>query len=105
MSSRIDRILTTHVGSLPRSQAVTDVVFGREPEGQRDLARAGGVHTGAVAAIRPQGAFMNAASPGVIALFQPNDFYPTQDAYLEALANALAVEYEAIVKAGIILQI
>jgi 5-methyltetrahydropteroyltriglutamate--homocysteine methyltransferase len=59
----------------------------------------------AVAAIRPQGAFMNAASPGVIALFQPNDFYPTQDAYLEALANALAVEYEAIVRAGIILQI
>ncbi len=48
---------------------------------------------------------MNAASPGVIALFQPNDFYPTQDAYLEALADALAVEYEAIVQAGIILQI
>jgi 5-methyltetrahydropteroyltriglutamate--homocysteine methyltransferase len=48
---------------------------------------------------------MNAASPGVIALFQPNDFYPSQDAYLEALADALAVEYEAIVKAGIILQI
>ncbi len=48
---------------------------------------------------------MNAASPGVIALFQPNDFYPTQDAYLEALADALAVEYEAIVRSGIILQI
>src|SRR5580658_5231811 len=59
----------------------------------------------AVAAIKPHGAFMNAASPGVIALFQPNDFYPTQDAYLEALGNALAVEYEAIVRAGIILQI
>jgi 5-methyltetrahydropteroyltriglutamate--homocysteine methyltransferase len=41
----------------------------------------------------------------VIALFQPNDFYPSQDAYLEALADALAVEYEAIVGAGIILQI
>ena len=54
---------------------------------------------------QPYGAFMNAASPGVIALFQPNDFYPTQDAYLEALADALAVEYEAIVGAGIILQI
>ena len=25
-----ERILTTHVGSLPRSQAVTDVLFGRE---------------------------------------------------------------------------
>ena len=48
---------------------------------------------------------MNAASPGVIALFQPNDYYPTQDAYLEALAEALRSEYEAIVAAGIILQI
>ena len=38
MSSRIDRILTTHVGSLPRSQAVTDVVFARETDAKRDLA-------------------------------------------------------------------
>ena len=50
-------------------------------------------------------AFMNAASPGVIALFQPNDYYPTQDAYLEALAEALRGEYEAIVSSGILLQI
>ena len=39
MSSRIDRIATTHVGSLPRSQAVTDVVFARETDAKRDLAR------------------------------------------------------------------
>ncbi len=49
--------------------------------------------------------FMNAASPGVIALFQPNEFYPTQDAYLEALAEAMRPEYEAIVAAGLILQL
>ena len=48
---------------------------------------------------------MNAASPGVVALFQPNDFYPSQDDYLTALAEALRAEYEAIVNAGIILQI
>ena len=30
MRTSSDRILTTHVGSLPRSKAVTDVVFGRE---------------------------------------------------------------------------
>ena len=53
----------------------------------------------------PTGAFMNAASPGVIALFQPNDFYPTQDAYLEALAEAMRPEYEAIVAAGLMLQL
>ena len=52
----------------------------------------------------PQG-FMNAASPGVIALFQPNDFYPTDDAYLEALAEAMRPEYEAIVASGLILQL
>ena len=48
---------------------------------------------------------MNAASPGVIAFFQPNDYYRTQDEYLEAVAAAMQTEYEAIVNAGIILQI
>jgi 5-methyltetrahydropteroyltriglutamate--homocysteine methyltransferase len=59
----------------------------------------------ASAAASPTAAFMNAASPGVIAFFQPNDFYRTQDEYLEAVAAALQSEYEAIVAAGIILQI
>lgn len=49
--------------------------------------------------------FMNAASPGVIALFQPNDFYPDDDAYLEAIAEAMRPEYEAVVNAGLILQL
>ncbi|MBL8512469.1 MAG: epoxyalkane--coenzyme M transferase, partial [Betaproteobacteria bacterium] len=59
----------------------------------------------AMAATPPVGAFMNAASPGVIALFQPNDFYPTHEAYLEALAEAMRPEYEAIVAAGLLLQL
>jgi len=200
MSAGIDRILTTHVGSLPRSQAVTEVLFAREREESRDRARDDAVITAAVAevvrrqveigldfvsdgemskisyatyiarrlsgfdgdtprepgqdlvefpgllrklaergstakyrrprcvgpvsvkdprplevdianlsaaaaAAHPTGAFMNAASPGVVALFQPNDFYRTQDEYLEALAAALTAEYEAVVRAGIILQI
>jgi 5-methyltetrahydropteroyltriglutamate--homocysteine methyltransferase len=49
--------------------------------------------------------FMNAPSPGVIAMFQPNDYYPDMDAYLEALAEAMRPEYEAIVAAGLLLQI
>jgi 5-methyltetrahydropteroyltriglutamate--homocysteine methyltransferase len=200
MQSSSERVLTTHVGSLPRSQAVTDVIFAREGTDARDRAKDDAVITAAVAAVvarqsqvgidvvsdgemskisyatyvahrfsgfdgdtprepgqdlvefpgllrklaergstakyrRPRcvaavqlkdegpvkadianlkaasaaapttAAFMNAASPGVIALFQPNDYYPTQDAYLEALAEALRSEYEAIVKSGIILQI
>ncbi len=59
----------------------------------------------AVAAGKPVEGFLNAASPGVIAFFQPNDYYPTQDAYLEAVAEALRSEYEAIVGAGFVLQI
>ena len=195
-----DRILTTHVGSLPRSQAVTDVLFSRErgdvadpkaaaatitqavadvvrrqveagvdivsdgemskisyatyiadrftgfagdtprepgqdlvefPNLLKKLADRGSTakyrrprcvgdikvkDTGplnadlenfrqAVAAGKPVEGFLNAASPGVIALFQPNDHYPTQDAYLEAVAEALRSEYEAIVGAGFLLQI
>ena len=49
--------------------------------------------------------FMNAASPGVVALFQPNQHYPDDDAYLDALARALRHEYHAIVDAGLILQL
>ncbi|MGQ0836490.1 MAG: cobalamin-independent methionine synthase II family protein [Gammaproteobacteria bacterium] len=200
MLHSVDRILTTHVGSLPRSQAVTDVLFAREenawqsdgsaartirdavtdvvrrqvdtgidvvsdgemskisyatyikdrvtgfdgdtprepgqdlvefPRLLKKLAETGAtakyrrprcvgeIHVkslepvktdidnlqAAVAAARPMAAFMNAASPGVIALFQPNDHYPTQDAYLAAIAAAMREEYEAIAGAGILLQI
>ncbi len=49
--------------------------------------------------------FMNAAAPGVISLFQPNEFYPTNDAYLGALADAMAVEFKAITDAGLVLQV
>lgn len=49
--------------------------------------------------------FMNAASPGVIAVFQPNEYYPTHEAYLQALAEAMRVEYETIAESGLLLQI
>jgi len=45
--------------------------------------------------------FMNAASPGVISLFLQNDYYPTRDAYLAALADAMRDEYETIVASGL----
>lgn len=49
--------------------------------------------------------FMNAASPGVISLFLQNDFYPTRDAYLAALADAMRAEYRTIVDSGLMLQL
>jgi len=59
----------------------------------------------AVRAAKPYASFMNAASPGVVAVFQQNQFYPSEDAYIEAVAEALRPEYEAIVAAGHFLQI
>jgi len=59
----------------------------------------------AVAQHEPVEAFMNAASPGVVAAFQPNEYYPSHEAYVEALAAAMREEYEAIAAAGFVLQI
>jgi 5-methyltetrahydropteroyltriglutamate--homocysteine methyltransferase len=52
-----------------------------------------------------QRAFISAASPGVVSLFFRNDYYSSQDAYLEAIADALRPEYEAIVAGGFEVQI
>jgi 5-methyltetrahydropteroyltriglutamate--homocysteine methyltransferase len=49
--------------------------------------------------------FLNAASPGVVAAFMPNAHYATHEAYIEALAEALRVEYEAIAGAGFLVQV
>lgn len=59
----------------------------------------------AVAVARPVDAFLTAASPGVVASFLPNRYYPTHEAYIEAIAEAMREEYEAIAAAGFILQL
>ena len=194
------RILTTHVGSLPRSQIVADLLFAREREQPFDpaayeaamehgthavlanqaaigidipsdgetskisyatylkdrltgfsgdsprrapadlqdfpaymekLSKAGGTPTyrrprctgpiavkdmaplardlavmrDAMAAAGYERGFMNSASPGVIALFQPSDIHPDIDGYMEDLAEGMRHEYEGIVAAGLTLQI
>jgi 5-methyltetrahydropteroyltriglutamate--homocysteine methyltransferase len=68
---------------------------------KKDLAN---LRTAATAA-QPVDAFMNAASPGVVTSFLPNVYYPTHEAYVEAVAEAMREEYEAIVEAGFVLQI
>jgi 5-methyltetrahydropteroyltriglutamate--homocysteine methyltransferase len=50
-------------------------------------------------------AFMNAASPGVISSFQSNHYYDTHEAYVDAIADAMRYEYEAIANAGLDLQL
>ena len=59
----------------------------------------------AVAEAKPTDVFMTAASPGVIALFLSNTYYPSREAYLAAIAEAMREEYAAIVGAGYALQV
>jgi 5-methyltetrahydropteroyltriglutamate--homocysteine methyltransferase len=49
--------------------------------------------------------FLNAASPGVVSAFQPNSYYKTDAAYVEAIGAAMQGEYEAIAGAGFVLQL
>ncbi|SMX46279.1 cobalamin-independent methionine synthase II family protein [Maliponia aquimaris] len=84
-----------------RPMCVGDVKSKGQGELEKDIAnlktamQANGVERG----------FMNAASPGVISLFLQNDHYPTREAYLAALADAMKAEYETIVASGLDLQL
>ena len=76
-----------------------------KPKGQEELLKD---INNLKAAMRDHGAqrgFMNAASPGVISLFLQNDYYPTREAYLAALADVMKAEYETIIGAGLDLQL
>jgi 5-methyltetrahydropteroyltriglutamate--homocysteine methyltransferase len=59
----------------------------------------------ATATSTPADVFMTAPSPGILTRFIINLHYPSEEAYVEALAEVLKVEYRAIVQAGFILQI
>ncbi len=59
----------------------------------------------ALEGVSPAGTFMSSASPGVIAVFSPNRYYRGQQEYLDALAEAMREEYEAIHRAGFVLQV
>lgn len=98
----LDRIAKS--GGTPkyaRPMCVGEVRSKGQGELQKDIANL-------QAAMRENGlerSFMNAASPGVISLFLQNDYYPTREAYLAALADAMKAEYETIVAAGLDLQL
>ena len=49
--------------------------------------------------------FLNAASPGLVTAFQPNQYYPTHEAYLADIVDAIRPEFEAIAAAGFDLQL
>jgi 5-methyltetrahydropteroyltriglutamate--homocysteine methyltransferase len=59
----------------------------------------------ALAGVHPEEAFIPAIAPGTIELQRRNEYYPTDEAYLFAIAEAMRQEYRAIVDAGFLLQI
>src|SRR5215472_1825242 len=74
----------------------------RDPDAvHRDIANL----KAAVHDAEPADVFMTAASPGVIAAFLVNAYYPTDEEYIYALADAMKPEYDAIAAAGIVLQV
>src|SRR5262245_23219101 len=59
----------------------------------------------ALAGVNPHDAFLTAASPGVVSLFFRNEHYPSDEAYLEAIAEAMRAEYETVANEGFVLQV
>jgi 5-methyltetrahydropteroyltriglutamate--homocysteine methyltransferase len=68
---------------------------------QKDTANLSAALTG----VKVSEAFMTAASPGVIAHFLRNEHYPTREAYLARLVDVMKEEYDAIHRAGFVLQV
>lgn len=69
--------------------AVLDMVNLKEAAASRDVA----------------GTFSSAASPGVVSLFFDNEYYPSDEEYVFAIAEAMRHEYEAIAAAGATVQL
>jgi 5-methyltetrahydropteroyltriglutamate--homocysteine methyltransferase len=90
-----------------RARRVTPACNGpvapRDPDAvHRDIAN---LRAALQASSPPGEVFMTAVSPGTIAQFLQNAYYPTDEAYLYALAEAMQPEYRAVVDAGLLLQL
>jgi 5-methyltetrahydropteroyltriglutamate--homocysteine methyltransferase len=59
----------------------------------------------ALAGVNAEEAFMTAISPSNLELYYENRYYASDEEYLAALADVMRVEYQAIVDAGLLLQI
>ena len=93
----------THMSSrnMPQPACTGPIGWKDWPAAQRDIDNL----KAATADAQAEEVFMTAASPGVIANFLPNEYYPTEEAYLYALADVMKDEYNAIADAGLLLQI
>jgi len=59
----------------------------------------------AIKAVKAEEVFMTAASPGGVPHFMKDQYYGSEEKYLYALADALKEEYDAIHRAGFVLQL
>jgi 5-methyltetrahydropteroyltriglutamate--homocysteine methyltransferase len=59
----------------------------------------------ALTGLKAEEGFLTAASPGVISLFFRDEHYGSPEKYLFAIAEAMRHEYEAVARAGFVLQI
>ena len=85
-----------------KTPACNEAIAVRDPEAPRiDVAH---LEAG-FARVQAQEMFLTAASPGVISLFFRNEHYPTEEAYVFAIAQAMRHEYETIANSGVVLQI
>ena len=104
--SEFPRLARRVFGDPGRSRRKTPACNGPISVAEPDAVKADIEHLkAAVAKVDVKGAFMTAASPGVVTLFFRNEHYPTEEAYIAAIADAMRYEYEAITNAGITLQI
>jgi 5-methyltetrahydropteroyltriglutamate--homocysteine methyltransferase len=96
-----DFVRTGNFATTPFPGCVGELRYKDRSALDRDIA-----HLKAAAAKSPaREAFMTAPSPGILTRFIINLHYPSEDAYVAALADVLKVEYRAIVEAGLVLQI
>lgn len=75
------------------------------PAAQADIDLAKETMKQAMQGAKAEEFFMTSPSPGQIARYLKNDYYPNDEAYIYALADAMRREYTAIVEAGLILQL
>jgi len=89
------------VGVLKRPACTGPIAYRDKDAVRKDVENLKAALTGVSAAE----AFVSAASPGVVTFFLTNKHYPSHEAYIRAIAEAMKTEYEAISAAGFILQI
>jgi 5-methyltetrahydropteroyltriglutamate--homocysteine methyltransferase len=90
-----------HFSRIPFPGCVSPISYGDKKPLERDLAHL----AAATRKNQPAEAFITAPSPGILTRFVIDTYYKNEDAYVEALANAMRTEYAAIVRAGFLLQI